>query len=159
MEAKIIGKDANPRVPDAPAPYHHYMPVQIRFTDIDALGHVNNSIYISYFDLGKTKYFDDVMSGEIDWHDIGVVIVNINCSYFAQTFYGEPVEVLTMTTAIGEKSLRMEQRVINPETMQTKAVCYTILAGFDRITGKSAPIGTKWTRALEKYEGRRLQEA
>ena len=158
MEKKIIEQDANPRVPLAPAAYSHYIPVQIRFTDIDAMGHVNNSIYLNYFDLGKTKYFDDVMTGRIDWHDIGVVIVNINCSYFAQTLYEEPIEVLTMTTAIGEKSLKMEQRVINSETMQTKAVCYTILAGFDRATGKSAPVGDVWVEALEEYEGRKLRK-
>lgn len=157
MEKKIIPADANPRVPLAPAPYSHYVPVQIRFTDIDSMGHVNNSVYLNYFDLGKTMYFSAVMDGRIDWHDIGVVIVNLNCSYFAPTLFEEPIEVLTQVLTVGEKSLKVEQRVINSVTGQTKAVCVTILAGFDRSTSASAPISPEWVEALEAFEGRKLK--
>ncbi len=156
MTPKNLPADANSRVPAAQGPFHHYIPVQIRFTDIDALGHVNNAVYINYFDLGKTRYFEDVMNGGINWHDVGVVIVNINCSYFAPTLFEEPVEVMTKVTEIGTRSLHMEQRLINTETMQTKAVCYTILSGFSRETMKSVEIAPEWVEALEKYEETKL---
>ena len=152
MTPKNLPADANPRVPAAAGPFHHYIPVQIRFTDIDALGHVNNAVYINYFDLGKTRYFEDVMQGNINWQDVGVVIVNINCSYFAPTLYEEPIDVMTKVTEVGSKSLRMEQRIINTSTMQTKAVCYSILSGFSRLAMKSVEIAPEWIEALEKYE-------
>lgn len=156
MTPKNLPADANPRVPAAPGPFHHYIPVQIRFTDIDALGHVNNAVYINYFDLGKTRYFEDVMQGNINWQDVGVVIVNINCSYFAPTLYEEPIDVMTKVTEIGSKSFRMEQRIINTSTMQTKAVCYSILSGFSRLTMKSVEIAPEWIESLEKYEEAKL---
>ena len=37
--------------------YNHRVPVQLRFNDADALGHINNSVYFSFYDLGKTEYF------------------------------------------------------------------------------------------------------
>ena len=40
--------------------FHHSIPVQIRFNDIDMLGHVNNTVYFSFFDLGKARYFEEV---------------------------------------------------------------------------------------------------
>ena len=37
--------------------FKHSVPVQLRFNDADALGHVNNSVYFTFYDLGKTEYF------------------------------------------------------------------------------------------------------
>ena len=41
-------------------PFRHSIPVQLRFNDIDILGHLNNSVYFTLFDLGKTRYFEAV---------------------------------------------------------------------------------------------------
>ena len=35
--------------------FKHSVPVQLRFNDADALGHVNNSVYFTFYDLGKTE--------------------------------------------------------------------------------------------------------
>lgn len=47
--------------------FRHTMPVQIRFSDVDQFGHVNNSVYFSLYDLAKTTYIKDVL-GSADWN-------------------------------------------------------------------------------------------
>ena len=42
---------------EAQYPFKRSTSVQLRFNDIDALGHVNNSVYFQFFDLAKTEYF------------------------------------------------------------------------------------------------------
>ena len=42
---------------EAQYPFKRKTQVQLRFNDIDALGHVNNSVYFQFFDLAKTEYF------------------------------------------------------------------------------------------------------
>ena len=42
---------------EAKYPFRRTTQVQLRFNDIDALGHVNNSVYFQFFDLAKTEYF------------------------------------------------------------------------------------------------------
>ena len=37
--------------------FNHQQAIQIRFNDVDVIGHVNNAVQLSYFDLGKVKYF------------------------------------------------------------------------------------------------------
>lgn len=37
--------------------YRHHQPIQLRFNDIDMLGHVNNTLYFEYMDMAKTRYF------------------------------------------------------------------------------------------------------
>lgn len=148
-------QDKNPRVPEPAYPFRHKLPLQLRFNDIDMLGHVNNNAYLSYMDLGKAAYFESVMPG-FDLRNVGVVIVNLNCDYVAESYMYEPLEVLTQTTAIGEKSLRLEQRVINSATGQVKCIARTIMAGFDPKTRHSAPISDEWRNALSAFENREL---
>lgn len=33
--------------------FHHALPIQLRFNDVDKFGHVNNTVYFSFYDLGR----------------------------------------------------------------------------------------------------------
>ena len=37
----------------------HTLPLQLRFNDVDMMGHVNNAVIMEFFDLGKSHYFAD----------------------------------------------------------------------------------------------------
>ncbi|MBO5135380.1 MAG: acyl-CoA thioesterase, partial [Bacteroidaceae bacterium] len=47
--------------------FRHSMPAQIRFSDVDQFGHVNNSVYFALYDLAKTTYVKDVLGDSVDW--------------------------------------------------------------------------------------------
>lgn len=59
--------------------FHHTLPIQLRFNDVDKFGHVNNTVYFSFYDLGKTEYFGSVCPG-VDWEKIGIVVVHIEAN-------------------------------------------------------------------------------
>jgi acyl-CoA thioester hydrolase len=146
----------NPRVPAPEFAFRHMVPLQLRFNDFDMLGHLNNAVYIQFFDLGKSQYFQDVMEGRIEWRKINVVVVNINCDYYAPTYIHESVAVLTTVTKMGDKSFRLEQRIVNSTTGEVKSIARTVMAGFDIETGHSAPIEQRWIDAISEFEGRPL---
>ena len=120
------------------------------------LAALNNAVYIQFFDLGKSRYFQDVMPEGVDWRHINIVVANINCDFFAPTYITEPIAVLTTITHMGEKSFALEQRIVNSDNGEVKCIAKTIMVGFDMTTGKSAPIDPKWVEALERYEQRKL---
>ena len=93
--------------------FKHTLPVQLRFNDIDALGHVNNSIYFTFYDLGKARYFEEVKRSPINWNDADLVIANINANFLLPVFMHEKIAVQTATISIGNKSLKVAQRIIN----------------------------------------------
>ena len=75
-------------------PFKRSTQVQLRFNDIDALGHVNNSVYFQFFDLAKTEYFAGLeVNADINWCKPSIVIANVNCSFIEPTVFQEPVEV------------------------------------------------------------------
>ena len=66
--------------------FHHQTPAQLRFSDVDRFGHVNNSVYFSLFDMSKEKYFMDVVDGDM-FHKVNIVVANINASFLAPIYF------------------------------------------------------------------------
>ena len=62
--------------------FRHTLPIQLRFNDVDKFGHVNNTVYFSFYDLGKTEYFASVCPG-VDWEKDGIVVVHIEADFLA----------------------------------------------------------------------------
>lgn len=141
--------------PEATITFYHRQPVQLRFLDIDPLGHLNNAIYFQLMDLAKVKYFT-AMGGIFDGKEESLVIVNVNCSFYSPAYLDEHLEVLTAVESIGEKSLRLEQRLVNVESGDVKCVCHTIMAGFDPVNVRSVPINDEWHRKISLFEHREL---
>lgn len=155
MQPITLPPSSNPRVPRADFPFRHHVPLQVRFNDIDAIGHVNNSVYFCFADLGKFRYMEDVL-GKMDPGKVRAVIVNVGCDFFAPTKLDEPVEIVTAVESVGQRSIHVVQRVINSQTLETKCLIRTVLAGWDPSTGLSEPIPPEWLELMERFEQRPL---
>ena len=62
--------------------FNHTLPIQLRFNDVDKFGHVNNTVYFSFYDLGKTEYFASVCP-HVDWQKDGIVVVHIEANFLS----------------------------------------------------------------------------
>lgn len=134
--------------------FKHSIPVQLRFNDVDGLGHVNNSVYFNFYDLGKTGYFDAVYGHQVPQEKIDIVIAHAEVDFIEPVFLKDEILVQTTVTAIGNKSLTMLQRIICAKTRRIKCLCKTIMVGFDFKTNTSKVISSAWRDAISKYEGR-----
>ena len=140
-----------------PFPFKRATQVQLRFNDIDALGHVNNSVYFQFFDLAKTDYFANLeVNADINWCRPAIVIANVNCSFLVPTVFQEPVEVLTQCTHLGNKSLTLLQHLVNRDTREVKAACHTVMVNLDPETNHPSPIPQVWRDAFRAFEGHDL---
>lgn len=142
----------NPRIPQPLRPFRHTLDVQLRFNDVDMFGHVNNSVYLQFFDLGKLHYFEAALGKDFANSGLAIVIVNINCDFFSPSFLDEPLAVMTQTVHIGEKSLTLEQRIVNTANGDVKCMARTVMAGFDPNTLMSAPIPDFAKAALQRFD-------
>ena len=133
--------------------FYHTTPIQLRFNDFDALGHVNNSVYFSFYDLGKTTYFNEVIPDISVSKEVGVVIANIQVSFLVSVYPGENVAVETAVVEIGNKSFKLQQRLIDVETNEVKCVCQTVMVCYDAKTKSSHPISEAWRKAMAEFEG------
>ena len=134
--------------------FKHITPIQLRFNDFDALGHVNNSVYFSFYDLGKTSYFNDVLPDVNVSKEVGVVIANIQVSFLLPVYPGENVAVETAVVEIGNKSLKLLQQLIDLDTNEVKCICHTVMVCFDAKTKTSCHISDAWRKALAEFENK-----
>jgi len=134
--------------------FKHTIPIQLRFNDFDALGHVNNSVYFSFYDLGKTDYFRNVIPEMTTDQHVGVVIANIQVNFLLPVYPQENVAVQTAVTEIGHKSFKLLQQLIDLDTNEVKCICNTVMVGFDAQTKTTRPIYDEWRKAINQYEGR-----
>ncbi|MDR0896096.1 MAG: acyl-CoA thioesterase [Prevotellaceae bacterium] len=137
--------------------YNHTLPIQIRFNDVDKFGHVNNTVYFSFYDLGKTEYFATVCP-DVNWEKDGIVVVHIEVDFLEQIYGSDQVAVQTAVTEIGTKSFKLAQRVIDTRSGDVKCVCSSIMVTFDLEKHESKPLTEEWIEDICRYEGRDLRK-
>ena len=75
--------------------FRHRIPVQLRFNDIDMFGHVNNAMYLQYFDMGKLTFFKQYMDSGFEHEPTVPVVANINVDFHQPTLIDERISVET----------------------------------------------------------------
>ena len=146
----------NPDLIPNPDIFHHSTPMQLRFNDVDVLGHMNNTVYFSLYDTAKADYFTAVQGKRIDWKHVDIVVANVNCAYIAPVFSGENIEVLTTCVSISEKSFKLLQMIREADTLEPKSICETIMVSFDPGTQTACEMPDIWERQLCDFEKRDL---
>ena len=93
--------------------YRH--PIEIRYVDTDALGHVNNAVYFSYFEAARAGYYRHVTghpfgtgpgAGELTF-----VIAEAHITYRSPARFGEPLACWCRVSWVGRSSFGLEYRV------------------------------------------------
>ena len=138
--------------------FKHSMPAQIRFSDVDQFGHVNNSVYFSLYDLAKTTYVKDVLLGRMKWNEVGIVVANINANFMSPIFFMDNVNIETTTIELGNKRFTLLQRSVDSQTGQVKCVCRTIMVVYDLKTQTPMQMPIEYKQAICDFEERSLEE-
>ncbi len=130
--------------------FKHRVDLQIRFSDVDVLGHVNNTVYLSFYDTGKAWFFSEIHERLIEWRKVETVIANVDCCYISPIFFGEEVEVLTKCESVSERSFKLLQVIALKGTGEIKSACETVMVCYDPQAMHSIEMPGHWREALEK---------
>lgn len=134
--------------------YKHKTHIQIRFKDIDLLGHVNNANHFTYIESARVKYFDDVAGEEINWSKHGIILARAVIDYKLPILARDKISVYTKCTRFGNKSFDFSYQIIKEE--QNKkfllAEALTILVCYDYEKAESIPMPEDWKKKIEAFE-------
>jgi acyl-CoA thioester hydrolase len=81
--------------------------IQVRFSDLDILGHVNNTIYLSYFEMARVHYFKELLGEGWDWNKFGIVLAKNEVEYFKSVLLNHEPLITIFTEHIGSKSFTL----------------------------------------------------
>ncbi|MEB2774409.1 thioesterase family protein [Algoriphagus sp. D3-2-R+10] len=126
------------------------LPVQIRFSDIDGYLHVNNGVYLNYFEHARAMFLQQVC----DWNvmEIGVVVGRIEMDYYRPIHIDDSVRALVKCSRLGNTSFDLEQYLVG-ETKEgepyTFAQSKCILVSVDMKTMKPIPLPENYKAKLQ----------
>jgi len=83
----------------------HVERIPIRWGDMDAMGHVNNTIYFRYMEQARISWFAALVPEGEAWQSTGIVIANASCNYKRAITYPGTVEVKLHVGAPGGSSV------------------------------------------------------
>lgn len=129
----------------------HKIKVQLRFNDIDILGHLNNTVYFSLYDLGKARYMEDLGLREPGPVAPSSVIADVHCTYFKPVHYGDDIYVGTTCSEVGERHFVLDQEMVDGDG-EVRSKCRTVMVYIDPATGKAAPLPEDYRAKIETYE-------
>ena len=157
-DAPNLGPD--PR--DLPGAFAHRVDITVRFADTDAMGHVNNAVYLTYCEMARIRYWTDVSGEPIALGTEGaesLILAEARITYRAPTFHGEIVTVETRATRIGRTSFTLEHRLLAAApgaALRLVAVSESVLVRYDYAGAKSVALSPEHIAAIEGFEGRHL---
>ena len=130
----------------------HIERIPIRWGDMDAMGHVNNTVYFRYMEQARIRWFDRLVPEEDAWRSTGIVIANATCNYRRAITYPGTVEVKVYVARPGGSSVSTYYEMRVDEDPEPYADGAAVVVFIDMKTQKSRRIPEGIRARLERAE-------
>ena len=128
------------------------MKLDIRWSDMDEMRHVNNAVYLTYFEQARVYYFHEAC--EWNWHEIGAILANAHVDYLKPVVFPNATFVYVRTSKLGNKSFETQYMITSivngVEELTTTG--YSTMVLFDYKTNKTVAMPDNLRERLTKYE-------
>jgi acyl-CoA thioester hydrolase len=122
--------------------------LQVRFRDIDSMGHVNNAVYATYLEQARADYYVDVLGRRL--HEVSTVLVSLQIDYRQPIEWGEDVVVALAVAELGESSIPTEYEVRSDGDLA--ATAETVQVRVDE-AGNATRIEDEWRERMREASG------
>jgi acyl-CoA thioester hydrolase len=122
---------------------------EIRFSDIDAMGHVNNAVYFSYFEQARISFFRQLIGGQWNWKQFGVLVARNEIDYKMPVLLQDKITIEVGVESVGIKSFTMNYQIKREDGLLC-ASGRSVMVCFDHINAKSIAIPEIWRDELTK---------
>jgi len=149
----------NDKVP-TPDDFKFHCEVEVRFCDLDAMGHVNNAVYFSFFEVARTGYMRALghrPPEEISFADLyPFIMLDVYCKYLAPAVLSQKLSVYLRTSRVGTKSYEFEYLITDLVDGHSIAVGRSTQVHYDYRQEKTLPVPDDFRSRIENLEGRKL---
>lgn len=138
-------------VPAVLAEYPFHYRIEVRFRDLDALGHVNNAVYATYFESARIAYYQRLVGGSLD--RLGIILAELTISYKAPAHFGDELLVGVRVSRIGGKSFTMDYAIARVGDGALIATGQSVLVAYDYAAGCSVPVSDEFRARVAELQG------
>jgi acyl-CoA thioester hydrolase len=133
--------------------YRHWISIEVRWGDMDSVGHVNNSVYFTYCESARISLLRGLgLSGRSTDSQQGPMLVSAACDFIRQVVYPATLDVGTRIDEITQRSFRMAYGLFRQGTDELVAVGSSVNAWTDYAAGRAVPIPDDLRAVLASYQ-------
>jgi acyl-CoA thioesterase FadM/nitroreductase len=138
-------------LPSAPAKVYE-TDIPLRFGDIDAMGHVNNAVAMTLFELGRAKFFAEVVGvGRIE--DYEFILAEATVRYRLPILLQDRVRLRMHITDVARSSFRFQAELFDPRDGRVFTETETVQVMFDYAKGRVIPVSAEFLAKVKDYIG------
>lgn len=123
--------------------------INIRISETDALGHVNNTSYFDYIEESTNNFYRQLKI-PLDTK-INFVLAKVSCEFIKQAFHSDTLRLNSFPVKIGNKSITLVTHIFNERTDELVAKGESVLVYFDTDAQQSLLIPADMKEKLAKY--------
>jgi acyl-CoA thioester hydrolase len=127
-------------------------PQEVAFGDLDAFGHVNNAVYLTYLENARIGYMREVLGIE-SLEELLVIVAKVNIDFRTRASLGEALEIGARVSRIGTKSFDLDHEIHGPDGRLVSAA-FTTLVTFDYRGDATMPVPDLWRDRIEAFEAK-----
>jgi acyl-CoA thioester hydrolase len=131
------------------ADYKFSTPIQVRYSDFDMLGHINNATFVTYFEVARLYYFM-----QIGWklEDVSNVVAHLDIDFMAPILPKQEVYCRVKTTSLGSKSFQMQYELYSEKDDIIFAKAHSVQVCFEKQSGKTVTIPSHIHDLITNFE-------
>ena len=124
--------------------------VRVRFSETDALGHVNNVSYFIYMEQARVDFLKS-LGFDFTNQDRFVALVSAKCDYISQAYFDQEIEIETYVDKVGGKSFTLNQDLHDKKTKKLIAKGQAVCVFLSQDKAQSLPIDLEWRTRLLSF--------
>ena len=153
MEGRASDREA---APASGPPFRLVHEIVPRFRDTDAMGHINNAVYITYLEVARQIYWSR-LDAHSDYRRVPFILAHVTVDFRAEALVDEILRSGIRCEWIGTRSFAFRYEIREKESGRLVVEADTIQVCYDYGAKKSLPMPDELRRQLEAFEGRSLE--
>ena len=129
--------------------------LQPRFRDTDAMGHINNAVYVTYLEVARQNYWQ-ALDAESDYRRVPFILAGVKIDFRSEALVKETLTLAIRCGWVGNKSFGFEYEIREKTTQRLVVEASSVQVCYDYGTKTSVPVPLELRRRLETFEGRDL---
>jgi len=126
-----------------------------RFRDTDAMGHLNNAVYVTYLEVARQVYWER-LDHVSDYRQVPFILAHVTIDFRSEALVSEVLEIGIRCEWIGGKSFAFVYEIREKETRRLVVEATSVQVCYDYAAKRSIPMPEDVRARLETLEGRSL---
>jgi acyl-CoA thioester hydrolase len=134
--------------------YHYASKIEVQFRDCDPLGHVNNAVYVTYFEIARFAYCRDALNftAEDALGAESFIMARVECNFRSQARLGDRLEARIRVSGISRSSFTFDYEIVHEADGRVVADGKSVQVTFDYKAQRSIPVPESFRTKVERFE-------